>query len=70
MNETFFLSNNPTPKKPRHFESNDKTRQKLLFSGLDCLPGQMDLFDTDGSPTGEKQATDRRPDGSLAGSAS
>ena len=25
-------------------------RQRALFSGLDCLPGQMDLFPTDGEP--------------------
>lgn len=24
--------------------------QKLLFSGLDCIPGQQDLFDADGPP--------------------
>ncbi len=23
-------------------------KQRNLFSGMDCLPGQMDLFDTDG----------------------
>ena len=26
--------------------------QKLLFSGLKCLPGQLDLFPADGPPDG------------------
>jgi hypothetical protein len=25
-----------------------RERQRALFSGLDCLPGQRDLFETDG----------------------
>jgi len=25
-------------------------RQRVLFSGLDCLPGQIDLFPTHGEP--------------------
>lgn len=25
-------------------------RQEMLFAGLDCLPGQLDLFPTDGTP--------------------
>ena len=27
-----------------------RTTQKPLFCGLDCLPGQLDLFATDGGP--------------------
>jgi hypothetical protein len=27
--------------------------QRKLFSGMDCLPGQRDLFATDGEPPGE-----------------
>lgn len=27
----------------------EKPRQEKLFSGLECLPGQQDLFATDGS---------------------
>lgn len=47
--EPFRLVNDkPTPK-PLSIETSDRTRQKSLFSGLDCLPGQMDLFDADGS---------------------
>jgi hypothetical protein len=30
--------------------------QRLLFSGLDCLPGQRDLFPTDGEPEREENA--------------
>lgn len=30
------------------FDDNDRCRQRVLFSGLDCLPGQQDLFPTDG----------------------
>jgi hypothetical protein len=39
-----------TPVKPaRPVEAvNPPARQTVLFSGLDCEPGQMDLFQTDG----------------------
>jgi len=30
--------------------------QKRLFSGLDCLPGQLDLFPMDGEPEREEDA--------------
>jgi hypothetical protein len=36
-------------RKPVEFQ-NDATRQRRLFSGMDCLPGQLDLFKTDGEP--------------------
>jgi hypothetical protein len=36
---------------PQRFATSDRTCQKLLFSGLDCLPGQLDLFQTDGELT-------------------
>ena len=26
-------------------------KQRVMFSGLDCLPGQQDLFPTDGEPS-------------------
>ena len=48
MNRDFTLSNKPAHPTPARFESNGKTRQKVLFCGLDCLPGQLDLFPTDG----------------------
>lgn len=31
--------------------------QRPLFSGMDCLPGQQDLFPTDGQPPIERQPT-------------
>lgn len=31
-----------------------KARQRVLFAGLDCLPGQLDLFATDGEATNEE----------------
>lgn len=58
-NETFELERvEPQPVAPKGWgsvetetEKSDQeagTRQAVLFSGLDCLPGQMDLFKTDG----------------------
>ena len=39
----------PKPKsKPWRGSEPENTRQTLLLSGLDCLPGQRDLFATDG----------------------
>lgn len=42
----------PVESKPRwaHSATPDapKFRQKVLFSGLNCCPGQLDLFQTDG----------------------
>ncbi len=70
MNDTFALSNNPAPKKPCHAQPSDKMRQKVLFAGLDCLSGQMDLFPTDGQPPDDEQAADRGPDSPGANSAS
>jgi len=48
MNEKFTLRNDPPEPKRAPIESSGKRRQRMLFSGLDCLPGQMDLFPTDG----------------------
>jgi len=38
-----------TRPKPKPWRGSDpeNTRQTLLLSGLDCLPGQQDLFATD-----------------------
>ena len=30
--------------------SSNDPKQGTLFAGLDCLPGQLDLFPTDGEP--------------------
>ena len=52
--EPFRLANDQPTAKPLSFENSERTRQRVLFSGLDCLPGQLDLFDTDGSDTDQK----------------
>ncbi len=61
MNRDFTLSNKPTRPTPARFETDDKTRQKVLFCGLDCLPGQLDLFPTDGCERPEDDQSDVRP---------
>ena len=46
--EDFVLRNDPPRRKPLEFE-NRAGQQKVLFSGYkSCLPGQLDLFETDG----------------------
>lgn len=44
--ERFTLANDP-PARKLAIDNND-TRQRVLFSGMDCLEGQTDLFPTDG----------------------
>jgi hypothetical protein len=42
------------PAAPAHKPSrptNDSARQGVLFSGMKCAPGQLDLFATDGQDT-------------------
>jgi hypothetical protein len=54
MNEEFTLTNvKPKPKPPAIEQA--KERQNVLFSGLNCLPGQQDLFETDGKIRDEKE---------------
>jgi hypothetical protein len=44
-----FVLSNPAPKpKPWQGDEPENTRQTVLLSGLDCLPGQQDLFAADG----------------------
>ena len=45
--ERFTLANDPPQLKPARFE-NGEERQRMLLAGLDCLPGQANLFQTDG----------------------
>lgn len=47
-NEPFRLQNEAPPHQPWRGEAPERTEQRMLISGLDCLPGQMDLFQTDG----------------------
>lgn len=44
----FALRNSPATKKPWRGSVPQNTRQTLLITGMDCLPGQRDLFETDG----------------------
>jgi hypothetical protein len=46
--DDFTLANDPPKETPWQPPPTEKARQKALFSGLDCLPGQEDLFPTDG----------------------
>jgi hypothetical protein len=40
----FKLANDPAPHKPAQFDNDDPRRQRTLIDGLQCLPGQLDLF--------------------------
>jgi hypothetical protein len=47
----FTLTNErPRTAAPSSFADNERTKQLPLLSGLDCLPGQLDLFDVDSFP--------------------
>ncbi len=47
--ERWNLSNDPARVVRQQTEgAQPTTRQRALFCGLDCLPGQRDLFPTDG----------------------
>ena len=45
LREAFKLANDPPRVRPQSFDNGEKTRQRVLVDGLDCLPGQLDLFD-------------------------
>ncbi len=48
MSEDAFILRNDSPDQAGpEFENNDGV-QRVLFTGLNCLPGQEDLFPTDG----------------------
>ena len=47
--EKFRLVNRP-PARPKLVIDQPKDRQRLLFTGLNCLRGQLDLFDPSPSP--------------------
>jgi hypothetical protein len=47
----FVLQNDRRPSAaPSLFAANERRKQKMLLSGLDCLSGQLDLFDVDAFP--------------------
>lgn len=47
---TFTLTPEPAQRPPRAaaIANNERKQQRVLLAGLDCLPGQNDLFETDG----------------------
>ena len=45
--EPFRLTSPPQPKRREKFSS-EPARQLVLLTGLQCLPGQESLFDSDG----------------------
>ena len=47
MDEPFTLQNAPQVRK-QDFTPRDNRKQRVLFAGMNCLPGQLDLFQTDG----------------------
>ena len=47
--DEFVLSNAPPKPKPWRGGEPENTRQTVLFTGMDCLAGQQDLFETDGN---------------------
>ncbi len=47
--ETFTLNSTYRPKRQKvKGENNPNCQQTVLFAGMNCLPGQTDLFATDG----------------------
>jgi hypothetical protein len=48
VDEGYALTNPPPRLSECRGRQPENTRQTVLFSGLDCLPGQQDLFETDG----------------------
>lgn len=46
--DSFALCNDAAKPTPITDVPPEPTRQTVLFSGLDCLSGQLDLFNTDG----------------------
>ena len=58
MSNQFALNNEPPRSTPPRFESNSKTRQRVLFAGMNCLPGQLDLFPTDGDERAQGESVE------------
>lgn len=55
MEADFSLANDAPVLKPAEFANSDRRRQGVLLSGLDCLPGQRDLFPIDGDSSDEDE---------------
>lgn len=47
MRLPWLQNDHPRPAKPDH-DDGERDRQRVLFAGMDCLPDQLDLFETDG----------------------
>ena len=43
-----FALANPPPHRPWRGEPPQQRRQTVLLTGMECQPGQLDLFETDG----------------------
>lgn len=54
MSEAFHLTNEEPKRTPWGTPESPKAKQTVMFSGMDCLPGQQDLFPTDGK---DREAT-------------
>lgn len=48
--DLFTLANDPPASKPWKGADQEKRQQGVLFTGLDCLPDQQDLFDEQPPP--------------------
>lgn len=59
MPEFTLTNERPRPPLRSVFADNERTKQTMLLSGLDCLPGQLDLFDVDSFPkeTSDEEAS-------------
>lgn len=62
MPEFQLTNDRPRSAKPSSFADNERCRQTMLLSGLDCLPGQLDLFDVDTFPKEASDDTETHPD--------
>jgi len=63
-----FKLENPKPRTPvAKFGNNERSKQTMLLSGLDCLPGQLDLFDVDSYKETADDDSYRSPDPHRAG---
>ena len=54
--EPYQLGSDPPPYRPWKPEPRERQKQQTLFAGLDCLPGQRDLFPTDGNAASENES--------------
>jgi len=58
----FKLENRKARTPVAKFGNNERSKQMMLLSGLDCLPGQLDLFDVDSFPKETADEHDLRSD--------